>query len=233
MATKIQELKFKLFQKKYSTIFMWGLRRGYIYPYRTEFIDKLRDVYYNSIPASILLLTKGKCYERCYDMALLLSHVFKEENYILVDAVIDSINLPPQNIDQCMKNPDMQEPGMHRFLESVDKDGKALVYDTNRGMVFEKNIYYLLERPRIKKIYTSNEKLEYLFEKNKEGNDLMTQYYLGEVEDMVPDTFFYHQERLKKEIEIFKEKMDYHYDSRFSLPYLSNDKIKRFSKQIL
>ena len=76
MATKLQKMKWDLHQKKYRFLLLYGLSHGLILPYDDELINKLRNVYYGGIPASIILLSNGMSNGHCYDRALLMSRAF-------------------------------------------------------------------------------------------------------------------------------------------------------------
>lgn len=117
-----------------------------IAPYDDELIKKLRNVYYGSIPASIILLTNSLCNGFCYDRALLLSKVFlnTEDDVNLIYADVDSIKLNPLYINE--KSYD------HCIVERITKDKIHLIYDTSTGLVYDKSLYWLLERLKIRKI---------------------------------------------------------------------------------
>ena len=59
MSTKIQNLKWKLFKDKEKKLHVYGLENGLIIPYNEELIEKLRNVYYGGMPASVILLSDG------------------------------------------------------------------------------------------------------------------------------------------------------------------------------
>ena len=76
MTTKLQKLKWNIHQKKYKMLMIYGLQHGLIFPYDEELIQKLRNVYYGGIPASIILLSNAMSNGHCYDRALLMSRAF-------------------------------------------------------------------------------------------------------------------------------------------------------------
>ena len=76
MATKLDKLKFDLHQKKYKMLLIYGLSKGLIFPYDDELIERLRNVYYGGVPASIILLSNGLSNGYCYDRALLMARAF-------------------------------------------------------------------------------------------------------------------------------------------------------------
>lgn len=70
MATRIQKMKWDLHSCKQKVLLIWGLKNGLITPYDDQLIEKLREVYYGGIPASVILLSDGMTNGHCYDRAL-------------------------------------------------------------------------------------------------------------------------------------------------------------------
>ena len=143
---KLNNIKWKLQRKKKNLLLKWGLINGLITPYDDELIQNLRKIYYGSIPASIILLSNSLCNGFCYDRALLLSRVFldSDDDVNLIYADVDSIKLNPLYKNE--KNYD------HCIVERITKDNLHLIYDTSTGLVYDKYIYWLLERPKVRKI---------------------------------------------------------------------------------
>lgn len=143
---KLNNIKWQLYRKKKKLLLKWGLINGLIAPYDDELIQNLRNIYYGSIPASIILLTNSLCNGFCYDRALLLSRVFldTDDDINLIYADVDSIKLNPLYKNE--KNYD------HCIVERITKDNIHLIYDTSTGFVYNKEIYWLLERPKVRKI---------------------------------------------------------------------------------
>ena len=98
MTTKLQELKWNLYEKRSQKLLIRGLKNGNIEPYGDYLIEQLRDIYYVGVPASIILLSNGLSNGYCYDRALLMARAFFDgDNDIkLVYASIDSLKLNPK-----------------------------------------------------------------------------------------------------------------------------------------
>ena len=141
MATRLQELKWNLHCFKDTKLLIWGLKNGLIFPYSDKLIEKLRNVYYGGIPASIILLCDALTNGHCYDRALLLAKAFinDEDDIKLIYASINSIKLNPMYIDE---NSEDSLYADHCFLERITKDGRHLIYDTTTGFVYDKSIYW-------------------------------------------------------------------------------------------
>lgn len=149
MATELQKLKWVLHCKRSEMLQKYGLKNGYIAPYDDELIKKLRNIYNGGIPASIILLSNGMSNGHCYDRATLLSRVFLDEegDVQLVYAAIDSLRLNPKNAD---RNDRLFAD--HCIVERITEDGQHIIYDTSTGFAYDKNLYWLMEHPRVRKI---------------------------------------------------------------------------------
>lgn len=146
---ELNNIKWKLYKKKKNILLKWGLMNGLITPYDDELIQNLRNIYYGSIPASIILLSNSLCNGFCYDRALLLSRAFldSEDDVNLIYASVDSIKLNPK-----YANDKDKLYCDHCIVERITKDNLHLIYDTSTGLVYDKYIYWLLERPKVRKI---------------------------------------------------------------------------------
>lgn len=103
------------------------------------------------------------CNGHCYDMALLISQAFldEEDDVSLVYASIDSLRLNP--IYAKRKDPLIAD---HCFVERITKDGHYLIYDTSSGFVYDKNIYWKMEHPKVRKINDKNLIKEFVKDEN-------------------------------------------------------------------
>lgn len=146
VATKLQKMKWDLHEKKYKMLLIWGLKNGFIAPYDDELIEKLRKVYYGGIPASIILLSNGMTNGHCYDRALLMSRAFLDDegDVRLLYASIDSLRFKASCAG---KDPSYAD---HCIVERTTADGRKLIYDTSCGFVYDKELYWLMERPKVR-----------------------------------------------------------------------------------
>ena len=165
MASKIQEKIWKLHNYKQKKLLIWGLKHGYIAPYGDNLIEKLRTISYGGIPASIILLSDGMTNGYCYDRATLMSQAFldnDDEDVQLVYAAIDSLRLNPKYEDR-NKNPLFAD---HCIVERTTKDGQKLIYDTSAGLLYDKQLYWLMERPKVRKRNSKESIKSYIAEEN-------------------------------------------------------------------
>lgn len=148
MATTLQNMKWDLHNYKLKKILAWGLKRGYITLYSDYLIEKLRTIYDGGIPASILLLSNGMANGKCYNRAFLMARAFLDDDDVdvrLIYALVDSIKLNPEYFDD--NDPSYAD---HCVVELTFKNGAQFIVDTSRGLIYDKNLYWLMEHPKIR-----------------------------------------------------------------------------------
>lgn len=218
VATKLDNLRWELYRKKYSILFDYGIKTGRIHSYEKELIENLRQVYYGGVPGSIILLCDRMCNGFCYDRGLLVTFGFGDDDFQLVDADIDGIRLRPDYVseyrEELQKGTANEHYGNHCFAERRKKDGTEWVYDTSKGLVFEKKLYYMMERPRITKLNSKQATLDYCeyqdiknadIERDKYALPLILPTYVALAEQGQQ----FYTEALKNEIALFKQTIDY------------------------
>lgn len=215
MTNKLQEMKWKFHEYKNLKLLRWGLRNGHIFPYDDELIEKLRTIYYGGIPASIILLSDGLSNGHCYDRALLMSRAFldTEDDVRLLYGDVDALKLNPRFISDDPLYAD------HCFLERTTKEGIKLIYDTSTGFVYDKKLYWLMQRPKIRKINKKEAIKKFIAEdeefypENLENDKYAAPMILDNLEYTYgrPNEMYtlLGIELLQREIKIFKEKIDY------------------------
>ena len=214
MATKLEQLKWKLHKKKYDILFDYGVKHGLIRQYDNQLIENLRHVYYGGFPASILLLHGKLSRGHCYDRGTLITLGFGDDDFQVVDADVDSLKLNPQLVDECRYNNLSEHYPNHCFAERILKDGRTLVYDTSLGLVFDKKLYYRLENPKITKINDKETTLEFLYYDSQRDSNIETDKYtlpflLPTIERNLEPIQLLYSEQLKEEIELFKKEINY------------------------
>ena len=215
MEEKLQKVKWDLHNYKNKRLLIWGLKHGYIAPYNDELIERLRNIYYGGIPASILLLSDCLSNGFCYDGALLMSQAFLDDNWDvqLLYASVDDLRLNPQLIDDDPLYAD------HCIVEVTSKGGKHYIIDTSEGFVYDKKIYWLMQHPRIRTINSKDSIIKFVeAEDNYHSKDIENdKYILPLILPMIERTYnrpneMYSMlgiELLQREIEHFKEITNY------------------------
>lgn len=181
-----------------------------------QLIEKLRTIYDGGIPASILLLSDGMSNGYCYDRALLMARAFLDEDcdVQLLYASIDGLRLNPKFIDDT--DPLYAD---HCIVEVTFKEGKQLIIDTSTGFIYDKNIYWLMEHPKIRKINNKDsitqfvEAEEYYHPEDIERDKYALPFILPMIEMTYgrPNEMYSMLgiELLQREIEHFKEVIHY------------------------
>lgn len=152
-------MEFKI--RKYELL-SYGLRNGLIRSYTQEEIDKFRGIYYEGVPASIILLTMHLTNGYCYDRSTLLSRAFldSDDGVHLIYLNIDSLRLNPKNDDSLVE---------HCVVERVTSIGERLIYDAAQGLVFSKNLYWQIENPEVTCITEKSDIIDYFRKENPDN----------------------------------------------------------------
>ena len=167
------KLKWEAFKKNFDRFIDYGAENKLIKPYDKELIDNLGNVYYGGLPASILLLHSSFSNGYCYDRATLVTLGFGEDDFQIVYADIDHLKLRPDYISKFREGKLSNHYAEHCFAERTTKDGRVWVYDTSLGLVFDKDLYYQMENPVIRKVNSKEDTLQFLcddFQKNSNNN---------------------------------------------------------------
>ena len=214
MATVMDKLKWEMYRKKKRAIIKYGLKTGKVRPYDKETIERLRSVYYGGIAASVILLSNINCQGRCYDRALLITMGFGDDDFKLVDADVDGITLNPEYIDRFSRGKLDKHYGNHCFAERTRQDGTTWVYDTTMGLMMEKSLYYLLERPKITKVNSREDTINFIEYQDIMKSDISKDRYaahiiLPQFESVIKQTNHFNNQALYEEIELYKKAIDY------------------------
>lgn len=206
---KIDILKWKLHKTKETTLIIKAARKGYIKLYDDELINNLRNIYYGGLPASILLLHRGICNGKCYDRAPLLAYALNDD-YEVVYANINNIKLNPLYVDEYKKDSTYAE---HCYIISKDSNGIEWVYDPSSGFIIEKNTYYKIEKP-VERMRNNKETTINFMNHELENQDIKNDKYMSAL--MIPMLEYcfepiniMYEKKLREEIELFKQLIDY------------------------
>lgn len=215
MVTLEEQLRWKEFQEKFHSIIVDGFEKGLIQIYDDELLDRLRTVYYGSVPATILLLHEKMSNGHCYDRASLVTLGFGDDDFRVVYADVDEIKLNPRFVERYRQGLLGDNYADYCFAERICEDGSVWVYDTSLGLVFDKDLYYQLENPVIRHTNDRNSTLEFLYEDFYRDADIERDKYalpliLPYLEQNMVATQPFYEEMLRWEINYLKETI--HYD---------------------
>lgn len=213
MATRIDKLKWNLYKRKKRMLIIWGLKNGFVFPYNDRLIENLRNVYYGGIPGSVLLLCDSLCQGHCYDRSVLVTLGFEDDDFNIIKAGIDGIKLNPMYIDKYERYPDSAYDS-HSIAERILNDGSRWIYDTSMGFVLEKRLYWLIERPDVRKINDKQATLDYkeyqdIKNANIERDKYVLSFVLPMIEEIIDNTTGLYDDVIKREIELLKERIGY------------------------
>jgi hypothetical protein len=211
----LAQKRFELFQEKNKKLLVYGIKNGYIQFYDEELLEKLRNIYFGGLPASIVLLCDGMCNGYCYDRGYLLSQAFVDTD--------DEIELLYGDINSLKLNPAFFNDGPmyadYCVLYRKTKDGRELIYDTSAGLIYDMDYYLKMENLKIRK-KNSKESIKRLMEleayyhpEDPEEGKYITPMLFPIFELLYgKDTEMYTRlggNLLKREIELYKQKIDY------------------------
>ena len=138
----------------------------------------------------------------------------KSDDFKVVYADVNSLRLNPENIDEYRKGQAGEHYANHCFAERTFSNGKTIVYDTSLGLVFDKDIYYQPESPKITNVNDKEKTLSFLYpdflqDQNIENDKYILPFVLPTIErDLLPIQSFY-LEQLEQEIAILKKEIGY------------------------
>ncbi|MEG1900091.1 MAG: hypothetical protein RR161_00900 [Bacilli bacterium] len=190
----MSQLKYKLYFLKFNLLFNYGVKSGKILPYEDKLIERLRDVYYGGLPASILLFINQMCNGKCYDRSMLITTSM--DDFQLVNGDIKDLEL--------------------RFgKESVDHswaESNGWVYDTSLGLKIEKKLYNAIHEPQTNKINSKEacyayQEYQEILNSDLEKDKYMLLLILPLIEPIADKEIF--SDFVKSEIARFKEQINY------------------------
>ncbi len=122
-----------------------GARDGKVFPYPKELIDRLRPYHYGGMPLSILVLINELCNGKCYNTAIMMSLAIDDAK--IVHADIESL-----------RHFSGKKSAEHAFIETQEFGGdRTWVIDTSTGLVYDKEFYYKLEKPKVNMVFSKEE----------------------------------------------------------------------------
>ena len=145
------EERWQEYERRYEILLKYGFTNGLIKFYDNELIRSLSEIYCGGLSASVILLHKGLSNGHCSDRSRLITLGFSGDFKVVV-ADIDGILLRPEYIEDFKNGKVDEDYGEHYFVERIENE-KTWVYDTSVGLVFEKELYYKMQNPKIKKVF--------------------------------------------------------------------------------
>ena len=192
----------KLKLKHIDRMHYYGLKHNRIFPYPDQLFDLLRPYNMGGFPASILLFENELCNGHCYDRAMLMQLPFEDARVVHAD--IETLRVSAG-----------EDYAEHAFVETEAFGcGKTWVIDTSMGLIFDKDFYYRIERPKINRVFSKEECMRHPdiienlagdFEKDKYSLLLTLPLVESAIKASNHLGTVIYRERILKEIEKFKQ----------------------------
>ena len=198
--------KLKRFEKKHNKMLEYGIKNKLIFTYPDALFDRLRPYQIGGLPASIVLFITEMCNGKCYDRSLLMQLAFSDCE--IVHADVETLRITAG-----------EEYAEHSFVVTKDfGDDKEWVVDTSMGLIYDKDYYYSFEKPKINRIITKQECMDFIGTKeiiagNFDNDKYALPLYLPFIEQCIRNskwlgTLMY-REKVLSELEKFKQSIDY------------------------
>lgn len=203
--------------RRHARLMKFGIKFGLVQGYGEEFLANLREVYYGGIPASIILLNPKSCRGKCYDRAVLACFAFKNYDYQVVHANIDSIRYNRSTVKEVNywlnKGEQISDKYPNHCFIEVKLNGRTWVVDTTDSLIYDKHLYYLINRPEINCIRTKEETMDFVDYKDIANADIERDKWilptlLPVIEQQIEESSLY-KEQAKREIQLFKDRIKY------------------------
>lgn len=230
----VDKRKVDRYWRKHELLMRLGFKFRMIGGYSEAFLEKLRDVYYGGIPASIILLNPSSCRGKCYDRAVLAAAGLRDIDYKVIHADIDSIRYNKatlREVDYWEQQGETisEHYSNHCYLE-FEQNGLTWVLDTTDGLIYEKHLYDWINHPKVTCIRTKEETLAFpdyidIMEADINRDKYIVPSLLPIIESGIEKDSMY-KEQARKEIELFKKKINYDDLVR----EIEEDKKRRFGK---
>lgn len=191
-----QKEKFELFKK--------GIEEGLITPFDPTVLTKLRKTYYSFYSGLLYLYVEPTNFETIGNKVEVLTHAFEKDDYRIVHADIDSTREIHFN-EYNSKHLDFSS-----FIE-IKRGHKTYVYDPFSLLCFEKNLFYQLEHPKIRRIIskeTVQRNAAYQEDDFKTARDTwMLVGFIPRMEKLIEKSPY--KDFLEKELTRYKEEVSY------------------------
>lgn len=203
---KLDENQLRIFEKKHYEAIINGMKHKLVFTYPNALFDRLRPYEVGGLPASIMLFIIELCNGKCYDRSLLMQLAFDDCEIIHAD--IESLRIFAG-----------EEYAEHSFIVTKEfGKNKEWVVDTSTGLIYDKDYYYRLEKPKINKIITKQECMDFIGVKeiiagNFENDKYALPIYLPFIEGCIENSNYLgtilYKEKILAELEKFKQAINY------------------------
>lgn len=186
---------------------IWGLKHKKVFPYPDALFDRLRPYSWGGFPVSIALFVNELCNGFCYDRANMMQLAFNDCKVVHAD--IETLRITTGG----------NEYAEHAFVITPEFGGnREWVVDTSAGLIYDKDFYFKLEKPKINLILSKEDCMKFRDTKELIVNNFEEEKYvlpltLPLVENAIKNSIWLgtvgYREKTLAEIEIFKKSIGY------------------------
>lgn len=141
----IDKDQWELYNINYRSLMAQGETLEKIKLYDESIYENIKYLYYNYIPAIVLLLENSFVIGECYKRSKLLAYALNNENSEIIKAKIDGLKYNPKYAEK-YENDDY---AIHYYVRTTEEDGKTWVYDTSMGLKIDESLYNMMQHPEI------------------------------------------------------------------------------------
>lgn len=193
--------------KKMDRALIWGLKHKKVFPYPDALFDRLRPYSWGGLPVSITLFVNELCNGFCYDRANMMQLAFKDCKVVHAD--IETLRITTGG----------DEYAEHAFVITPEFGGnREWVVDTSAGLIYDKDFYFKLEKPKINLTLSKEECMSFRDTKELIVNNFEEEKYilpltLPLIENAIRSSVWLgtvgYREKTLDEIEKFKQAIGY------------------------
>ena len=141
----IDKDQWELYNINYRSLMAQGETLERIKLYDESIYENIKYIYYNYIPAVVLLLENSFVIGECYKRSKLLAYALNNENSEIIKAKIDGLKYNPKYAEKYEND----NYAIHYYVRTTDEDGKTWVYDTSMGLKIDESLYNMMQHPEI------------------------------------------------------------------------------------
>ena len=145
----IFEQEWNNYENRYRSLMAWGALSGLVEPFSDELIKKGRNLFYNNIPAVLLILEYNLVQTHCYARAKLLAYIMHDPEAEVITAKIDGLKYNPLCVGKYLTGKLGDNYSEHCYVRRKEEDGRVWIYDTSLGLKIEEGLYNDIQNPEI------------------------------------------------------------------------------------
>ena len=205
----IYEQEWKDYETRYKNLMTWGTYVGLVQIFDDSLFTQARDLYYNNVPAVLLLLENNLVQKHCYDRAKLLAYILNDPEAEVVVANIEGLKYNPLCLGKYLVGKLGDNYAEHCFVRRKEKDGRVWIYDTSLGLKVEEGLYKDIQKPEILSKSKKPIKLDeigikkYTREDLNENKDYIRSIISAYIDDLNPISKDY-RDLMKKELKVIE-----------------------------